>query len=492
MTVADRPTVPCDLVVGPAGMAVAWQDPFGPSLARLPRASSHRADERRLLGEAPMPVDARPRLAMSAGAVHAAWIQPDGVFAGADREPPRRIGDVARALAVAAGPRGGAPVVAILDEDGVVLVDADGPTRRVVERRSLSPRVELAVTAGGIQVLYAEADEPVLGVVHVDGGRVTEVRHRLPGIIADLHGLAVRTRVAVAMTYRDRPERADLAVLDTSGRMRERPHAALRLPGGRVDAARLCWVDTSFVLLAVDAATGALRVQPVGDDRGVELVLGPVRGPLSAAYFNQQLVVAQIEAGDDAATLRVLRCDRRGESRDAMTLDVTPAGTVDLRRRIAASRALETLRMSLSPAGYRSAAAPLEVDDRGASLVLRRDPVTVRLRVEHGADGARVELVADTTAGREAPAPSSLIRLSQWVKQRVSRRARELAEEDRAWAEARASEGGLSHRRLDRAGGTLSWVLHGAAIPGEAILRALVDALRGRLLAAPAEDRDPR
>ncbi len=121
---------------------------------------------------------------------------------------------------------------------------------------------------------------------------------------------------------------------------------------------------------------------------------------------------------------------------------------------------IDRLSTAWAESGYRT--APLvsgrDADGLGVRLPLRGGLAYVQIRPRAG--GLRIQVtVTGDESDLDAPPSSGLVRLSRWIRERLSTEARRKAAADREWAAELAPEGRDGEARLERAPGSLSITL---------------------------------
>mgnify|MGYP001560682740 CR=1 FL=1 len=235
--------------------------------------------------------------------------------------------------------------------------------------------------------------------------------------------------------------------------------------------------DDHWVVLGRDAEASAIRSVPLAK-KGVPFTLPQCDGPFSAAYRSQTYTTLELEPIEDHAELRMWRCDKRGSSQQRRVVLVENQDAARIRQRRTVRRGLDALaeRMSRSR-GYRDVPARPELGRDGTTLELLDDEGRLSLIVQEAETPGAFALRVVSALGDdpELPeAPSSLIRLAQWVRDRLTPGARERGDARLAWARARASDGGGRVLGVQRAGNTVVLQLELADLPpSETFLRWL-------------------
>jgi WD40 repeat protein len=184
---------------------------------------------------------------------------------------------------------------------------------------------------------------------------------------------------------------------------------------------------------------------------------------------------AQSDAAPDtrpegpASRIVTLRSRDLEVRRAGATLPVTPV-IIDAQEapsseaRDAAVELLGRLSAAWAESGYRTAplVAGRDADGLGVRLPLRAGLAYVQIRPR--AAGLRILVTVTGDESDVDPPPSSgLVRLSRWIRERLSTEARRKAAVDREWAAELAPEGREGEVRIERALGSLTITLDRAA-----------------------------
>ncbi|MDC0745008.1 WD40 repeat domain-containing protein [Polyangium mundeleinium] len=230
------------------------------------------------------------------------------------------------------------------------------------------------------------------------------------------------------------------------------------LPNGKTVAAWWCgavWLR--------DAESGDLRVLPA-DDAGDDTPSGV--GPVSRTV-----------------TLRSREFEGRIPT-PPQTLRVVPEAQVnaDVALSSAAAALLARLSTGWAESSYRTAANMLarDADGLGVRLPLRGGYAYVQIRTSSDRYRLLVSVTADEPE-QDPPPSSSLVRLSRWIRDRLSAEARRVAAADREWAAEIAPGAGEGDVQIERGPGSLTITLAHAPLPSLDDLEALIHAAELKL-----------
>ncbi|MDI1451778.1 hypothetical protein [Polyangium sp. 6x1] len=167
------------------------------------------------------------------------------------------------------------------------------------------------------------------------------------------------------------------------------------------------------------------------------------------------------------------------------TLRVIPAAqnSADVALSNAAAAALlARLSTGWAESSYRTAANLLarDADGLGVRLPLRGGYVYVQIRTSGDRYRILVALTADEP-DHDPPPSSSLVRLSRWIRDRLSAEARRVAAADREWAAEIAPDAREGDVTIERGPGSLTITLDHAPLPSLDDLEALIHAAELKL-----------
>jgi hypothetical protein len=148
----------------------------------------------------------------------------------------------------------------------------------------------------------------------------------------------------------------------------------------------------------------------------------------------------------------------------------------------AAAELLGRLSTVWAERGYRKpgAVAARDADGLGIRLPLRSGFAYVQMRMREAQLSISVTATADES-DPELPPSSSLVRLSRWIRDRISAEARRQAAADREWAAEIAPEGSAGEPRVERGPGSLTIHLERTSLPTLDDLEAIVRAAERQL-----------
>lgn len=484
------------VLVGRDGFAVGWHGPLGPCVARFEAWTRERPLYARALGHAGADLPVVPALWLTRGSLVAIWCEGEGAFAqaiddgGGARDP---LLVHAGATAIALARSDDRATLFCADERGIVRVELDaaarplGPARRCDSERRAGAVLSAARVRDQAVCAFVHRGGSSLGVIATRGAEELVVRHPIAGSARSVAIASSGGRAGVAVEQEG--DRVLVGVLGPDGKFVERPRPALERTLLRAGAPRVVWTEDAFTLLVHERAGDRLHVAPLGPS-GVEITLPRCEGPFAAAYWAQHFFALEVSPDEDGAELRLWRFARDGSGQQERVSRVDQPDAAPRRTALAARRVLTSLSESMARAhGYRDVEERPALSPDGATLTLLDGDG--RLTVTAAPYEERVRMRVASTLGDDArlpEAPSSLVRLARWVKERLSSVAREQAAADRAWAEALAAELDAAVLRMDRAGAALVLELVLAELPLAARLdrwlRRLRDEHAGR--AGPA------
>lgn len=474
--------------LGRDGLIVAWSSPIGPAVARFETWAREAPVFARTLGHPGLDRPVTPLVWRAAGHLVVIWCEEEGALAatvsmdGVRASKPVRIVPGARAIAIAPGEERATLFAA--DEAGIARVELDVQgTPLAAPRRCVAARRAGAVLAAArlrdeAVLVFVHRGEASLGVVATRGDDEVVVRHPLGAPCDDVSLDAAGGRAGVALELGGT---IAIAVLGVDGRLLERPRPVLERAGMTLGSPRMLWTEDRWTLLAHDRGADRLIARPLGE-RGAEddgFTLPRCQGAFAAAYWAQGVFALELTPQGEGGELRLWRCARDGAAPQQRVTDLVLEDASPRLARLAAREALSSLSSRMIRSSYRDAPARLELARDGASLTVLDEEG--RLTVGLSPEDAGVRLRVASALGddpRLPEAPSSVVRLARWIKQRLSADARAEALRERAFGEERASELGGTVIRLERAGAVLVLELALAALPDAEVLEPWLRALR--------------
>lgn len=481
------------MIVGHDGFAVGWHGPLGPCVARFDTPSREAPRYARTLGNAGADLPLAPALWLVSGRLVALWCEDEGALAaciGDDgtASAPTRLHEGARAIAIA--PAEERATVFCADDRGIVRLEIDAaarvtlPARRCVSERRAGAVLAAARVRDEAILAFVHRGGSSLGVVATRGSEEVVVRHPVRGTCEDVALSSAGGRAAIAIEQGG--DRVLVGVIGADGKIVERPRPMLERTLARPGSPRAVWTEDAFALLAHDRASDRLLVQPLGE-RGEPFDVPRCAGPFSAAYWAQSFFVLEMTPDEAGAQLRLWRFARDGSAQQERVSTIALSDARPRRAALATRRVLTSISETTVRAhGYRDAAMQPALSADGASLTLHdRDG---RLTVALAPHEDRVRMRVASTLGEDAlpEAPSSLVRLAQWVRGRLSSAAREREAADRSWGEALAKELDAVLVRVDRAGAALVLELSLAEVPLAAPLERWLRRVRDEHAARPS------
>ncbi|MCC7539459.1 MAG: hypothetical protein IT379_24755 [Deltaproteobacteria bacterium] len=487
-------TLVSGMAFGPAGIAVVWAGSLGAALAwmRSPTAvgpdwSRHVGRERATMG--------RPDVAFAGSdAIVVTWCEDDGGHVavvntddGSFVSGPFALFPNARTTATAT--RGREAVVVAVDDEGIVMRRAaraddlgSAALERIVSLRGLDAIVAVTELGPGWLVVYSLASERLFGVCVVGTGTTRDVRHRIAGQIVSLHAGSAGSSAAVALGYAGADaERVEVALVASDGTLSQRPHPYLEDLGARFVAPHVQWIESHFVVAAVEASEGTLTLAASGTRMPTGLT-GLPREVVVGAYAERVVAVGVTEVDGRPVMVRA-SCDPRGGTSAIGTMELAPVDSALRLSRRRSRQMLVDVGTNVSGPAYRSAESSVLIAAERLEVELRRPGASARVRVEPeetGEDGRwRVTFAAWRDTQGDAPAPTpSMVRLVRWVRARLSTEARQASAAARGWAEAIAEILDAEIVRSDWVDGARAVTLSTAKLPSsETTSRALTRAL---------------
>jgi len=486
-----------ELVVWRRGVAVAWNDAYGPAVAVLSSPTAVRATGATHLPAGSAAGGEPPSLCAWRLGVAAAWVDREAAMlalidaGGGLHAPPLAVHHGARATSV--GQAGELLAVASVDESGIVVSWVDVrehpqvvETRRTVEATDVGGQLCVLPADHGVLVVYLTGGGNRLGVAHVDADREhvpRDVKHPLRGSVATMRAASVRGLRALALSYEsEQGGRVDLALLDASGRVRERPHAVISRTGARLAHAHPVWIETGFVVAAIDEVAGELHIASVPEERGVTACVRADPGPTRMDFWQRRLVVTRLLATGDRLALAVRSLDDHGTQDGTSHVDVSPPDTAQLAGRRRSRQVLDAVQARLTGRGYRDAGTSARRSPDGLELQLRIAGGRGLVRAGGEAQATRLDLVVGPEGAElpgELPPEPVLRRLGQWLRSLLSRRVARSLEADRGWATATFT--GARVTRIARAGPLLAVVLLVQDRPEPQVVLRWLEAMHERL-----------
>ncbi len=489
--------------LGPRGLIFAWCGPLGPTVARYGSSSRERPAFVATLGHPGAELPQTPELLVGADRVVPFWCEEDGAWAARyDLEgellgEPRLVLPGARRVALAAG-RSGA---VLFGGDGRGLLsrrlDALGepledPRRHAGETRP-APLLSAQRVRDESLCVAVYPGEPGWTTLAIGDGAPKLVRHHHVAPIDDVRVRSVGSRAVILLTARSQIE---MGIVSGSGRVIERPHPVFARGSGALGSADAVWADDRWVVLAHALDADVVLAQPLAKRAGVErwgkgllFSLPECAGAFSAMYHSQTYYALEVEPVGDGAELRLWRCSKVGDAQQRRVDLVAHPGAAATRRRRVVRSALAGLASRMGQArGYRDHAARPTLARDGTSLELLDERGRLSLSVLPDAESEGLVLRVASALGDDPEleeAPSSLVRLAAWVRERLSSAASEAARRRLAWATELAAVLDARVRRVDRAGNTLVLELLLDALPSPEALQRWLGRLRDAQAEAP-------
>jgi hypothetical protein len=368
-----------------------------------------------------------------------------------------------------------------------------GPTDRWLTHAGKNPRISAARAGEGELAFVAWEGERALYVAVELDGKPRVVRHELEAECVGIAAFGAGNRAGIAVAMAE-SERIDVAIVDARGMIVERLHTCLEGRGAVWRDPAVLFIEDTFHVLAVDEKSERTVVARF-DDGEIVLDITGQSGPFSAAYYEKQLYVARATVDDvtDVVTVAGHRLSPGGRAA-SRPFELTLAPPLDLWRARASMHAERVIRathaeLDTARQGYRGEGAR-----EGASVHLEEDPHALRFDPQHASFGSTllgvrpcetrhaptdtvavgydVTLLALAKGTTTEPMPEgSLEKLARWVRERLSRRAFELAVKERAWIDRVAGAlGGHGFWDLDENG--LRLIVHVTRPPDPVVLAA--------------------
>ncbi len=451
------------MILGQHGFAVAWRGPLGPGVAWFEAWSRAEPAFARTLGTPGADLAVVPALWRLDDRIAAFWCEEAGAFAAAIEKG----GSVGEAVCVLEGARDLAlapgsdrATLFCADDGGIVRVDVDvtlrpvrDPVRCVAERRG---GVMLAAAHVHEEALlaYVHRGAPSFGIVATRGADQVAVRHPTWHAFESVDLCASGSRAALVLELVGGTLSRGLVGLD--GKLIERPRPFLERHLGRLSAPRVVFREDDWTVLAREPDLSSLIVAPPSDEASFKLPRS--QEPFAAAFWNQHYYALEVSGDEDGAELRLWRCDRKGEGQQQRVVRIKPSDAPARRTQLAARQVLSGLLARASrPATYREQRTRADLAADGCSLSVADEIGRLSLAFAPAQGGVRMRVVS--TLGEDdlrlPDPPSSLVRLARWVRERVSPRARSIAERERAWGAQLAQVLGGTLQRVERAGAAL-------------------------------------